>query len=664
MDHNEVRNDLRRTSSAFFPLLLIAALVGLAYGNTLWNGFVWDDFDVIVGNPFIRRAANLPLLVRPDYFAQSREFSYRPLVTLTYFFDYALWGDRPFGYHLQNLLWHTLAATGVWLTALRLVGDRRTAFWAAALFAVHPVASEAVNPPCFREDVMAGAFMLLGLLAHLRFRASSTRASGLWLSLALVAYFAGMLSKELAFILPVWLLLVDLRERETVSWQRFRPYLGYGIVATFYIWLRFIHFAGLQNHEIGYIGGNLWTSLLTTTRIVATYIRLLVLPLGLSAHYEFSPSRSLLDTDVFLSLLLIAFCLSWAWRRRRDHSVATWSVLAFFVALSPVANIVPISNPAAERYLYVPAIPFCLFAASWGVRRGIPRSVLVAVLVLLVGLTALRNRDWRSNEALWTKTARQHPESSAVRLHIGILHQQAGRFPEAIMEYHRVLTFFPDHSAAHVNLGVCHEALGDLDGALYHYRQALKGDEYYTRVYNNIGNVLGNQGRHEDAVAAYREAIRRHPVFLEPRNNLVSTLLHAGRDAEALIEARGALRVDPDCPTAALHLGIALLGLGRKAEAMPVFGDLLERNVMVEYVYAARGAYYAEQGRMDEALLEYETLLTIQPGNPVAHLRLARLCEQAGDNVRARQHYERFLELVPPNTQERETVREALRRLP
>ncbi len=648
----------------FLPLLLIAVLVGLAYGNTLWNGFVWDDFDVIVWNPFIRRAANLPLLVRSDYFLRSNELSYRPLVTLTYFLDYALWGYRPFGYHLQNLLWHTLAAAGVWLTALRLVGDRRTAFWAAALFAVHPIAGEAVNPPCFREDLMAGAFMLLGLLAHLRFRASSARASGLWLAPALLAYFAGMLSKEVAFVLPLWLLLADLREREPVSRTRFRAYFGYGMVAAVYLWLRFVAFAGPQDQVIGHIGGNLWISLLTTSRIVATYIRLLVLPLGLSAHYAFLPSRSLLDTDVLLSLLLIAFCLGWAWRRRHDHPVESGLVLAFFVALAPVANIVPIVNPAAERYLYVPAIPFCLFAASWSVRRRVPRPVLVAALVLLGGLAALRNRDWQSNETLWIKTARQHPDAPSVRLHIGMLYQQAGRFPEAIMEYRRILALSPGHSAAHVNLGVCHEMLGELDIALDHYRQALKGEEYFTRVYNNIGSVLDKQGRHEDAVEAYREAIRRHPVFLEPRSNLASTLLDAGRDAEALIEAQGALRVDPDCPMAALYLGRALLRLGREAEAMPVFGGLLERHIMVEHVYDARGAYYAEQGRLDEALREYETLLAIQPGNPGAHLRMARLCEQAGDPVRARQHYERFLELVPPHAQERESVREALRQLP
>jgi len=555
------------------PWLLLAALVFLAYGSTLRNGFVWDDADVIVGAPLIHRMANLPVLVSRGYFERSNEMSYRPLVTLSYFLDHAVWRDRPFGYHLQNLLWHLLAVLLAGAAALRLTRERRTALLAAALLAVHPVTTEAVNAVGFREDLMAGALMLAGLLAHLRFRGRVGRPAWVWLALAQAAYLAGMLAKEVAIVLPAWLLLAERMPAARAGGLRppekrrvLLPWLAYGLTLLFYAALRFLVFAGPRGERLPHLGGSLWSALLTAPRIAATYLRLMVLPLNLSVHYDITPSRGLLDTEVLLALGLILLCLGWAWRHRRTAPAEAWGMAGFFAALLPVANLAPIVNPAAERYLYVPAIPFTLLAAAWLRRHRAPAPAMLALLAVFAGLTMLRNRVWHDEESLWTDAARRHPGAPVVQLQLGMVHQEAGRLPEAVAAYGRMLAAHPGHPAALVNLGVCHELRGDLDAALDHYRRALKGGALYTKVYNNIGSVLAKQGRREEAAAAFREAIRLHPAFLPPRNHLAEHLLAEGQAAAALSEARAALAIDPDDPAANACQARALHLLNRPAE--------------------------------------------------------------------------------------------------
>ncbi|MCB1196014.1 hypothetical protein KDK77_07495, partial [bacterium] len=85
---------------------IIVFLTLLTYANTLNNQFAYDDVSVIVENDFITSWDNLRAFFSRDYFNGAGEQSYRPLVTLSYFIDYQVWGKNPFGYHLTNLILH------------------------------------------------------------------------------------------------------------------------------------------------------------------------------------------------------------------------------------------------------------------------------------------------------------------------------------------------------------------------------------------------------------------------------------------------------------------------------------------------------------------------------------------------------------------------------
>src|SRR3989442_1997176 len=143
---------------------------------------------------------------------------YMPLTWLTHGLDYVLWGMRPAGYHVMNVVLHALAAAAAYVVALRVLaaavapeplGARRLAAAVAALlFAVHPLRVESVAWITERRDVLCGVFFLLAVDCYLRAVEGDTRPRrGLYWSAVGLAALA-LLSQAMAGTLPPVLLLL------------------------------------------------------------------------------------------------------------------------------------------------------------------------------------------------------------------------------------------------------------------------------------------------------------------------------------------------------------------------------------------------------------------------------------------------------------------------
>src|SRR6185503_19096690 len=124
-----------------------------------------------------------------------------PLTWLSWQMDASLWGMNPAGFHLGNLLLHAAAAALLLLALVRMTGALWPSAFVAAVFALHPAHVESVAWAATRKDVLSGVFCMLALLEHAR--PSRRRALvAVWLTCAL-------LSKPIAVVLPVLLLLLD-----------------------------------------------------------------------------------------------------------------------------------------------------------------------------------------------------------------------------------------------------------------------------------------------------------------------------------------------------------------------------------------------------------------------------------------------------------------------
>ena len=167
------------------PIGLIIVLTLLVYGKSLGNAFVrWDDSMLIYENPIVREISWKSL--KAAFTTYDPEL-YIPLTFLSYQIDYAIGGMHPFGFHLTNLVLHTLNAVLVFfLLQLLLSGNnpplplkgegrvrvagRGTAFLVALLWAIHPLNTEAVVWASARKDVLSTFFFLGSLCTYLKWR--------------------------------------------------------------------------------------------------------------------------------------------------------------------------------------------------------------------------------------------------------------------------------------------------------------------------------------------------------------------------------------------------------------------------------------------------------------------------------------------------------------
>jgi protein O-mannosyl-transferase len=183
-------------------VVFLAALLG--QGWILGGGFLADDWGLIAtmtdaGEPDLAEGIRQFAQPVPHVDAPLPEGMYpkfwRPLWWMSFAVDFGIWGARPFGFLLTNVLLHALSCVLLALLALRLGLSGRAAIAAGVLFALHPTHHEAVGWIAARCGLfaMAGVLgcVLLGLEARRR-PALAVAAAG--------AVLLGLLSKESAIV--------------------------------------------------------------------------------------------------------------------------------------------------------------------------------------------------------------------------------------------------------------------------------------------------------------------------------------------------------------------------------------------------------------------------------------------------------------------------------
>jgi hypothetical protein len=418
--------------------LAVLALAVAAYAPTLWNGFTWDDEYVVVRNPAIRALDAAPQFFTDGGTAASYDglVVYRPLRSVALALIYRAGGLAPFGYHLANLLLHLANVALVLAVARRLLGDGRAALLVAALFAVHPIGSEAVAGAVGIGDLLSAAFLLAAFRAFLALEELDRREAGRVVAVALL-FLGAVLSKETAIVFPF---LAAAHELVLRPGRAPRPRVlallaGLVAVAVAAFVARTIAIGGLNAGK--WEGITFGRTMLMQADVVARYLRLVAFPVGLSARHAIPVPVSLLEPRNLASVAALGAVANLGALSLRRAPAVAFGIAWFFVGLLPVMNLVPLPGAMmGERFLYVPAIGLFIAAADVG-RRALAAArppwtavavpVVVAWLVGLSGATFARCLEWHDNLTLFEAALRVAPTSNAVRLNLVREYQAIGR---------------------------------------------------------------------------------------------------------------------------------------------------------------------------------------------------------------------------------------------
>jgi len=443
----------------------MALVAAILFAPACWFGFVYDARCQILTDTFLFQTRHWFDVLSCRVLAMDVLDFNRPLQLASLMLDAAVWGHEPFGFHLTSVLLHAANAALVWLVVREFLGispvDREPgrvsddevaigsgsqrqirlalAMAATAVFAVHPLMAEAVCEPTYREDQLVTFFSLLALLLAMGHDGSRAgfdagRALGCIVSCAL-----GIAAKESAVATPLLLATFWWLFRRNDE-GRFWPLVvaGSTLVVTLFLAMRFVLDptpAAINDEQPGYPGGSLGTAMLILPRILAFYAQLIVAPVNLCADYGGESIRHLSLATAVAALMGVAAAAALAARRDRRLLFAYAMIL---LPLVPVANIVPIFRPFADRYLYFPLagvalVLACLGDGHWLAER-LRRPALVGVLAAVVVFALVcreRQQVWADSLSLWNDTLAKNPGSPTAAINAAMAFSDADLLNEA-----------------------------------------------------------------------------------------------------------------------------------------------------------------------------------------------------------------------------------------
>jgi protein O-mannosyl-transferase len=510
-------------------LLLAGAMVIIvacfaAYIPAIKGGFIWDDDAYVTANP---------LLTAPDgfyriWFSTDAPSQYFPMTYSTYWVEYRLWGLNPMGYHAVNAAIHIINALLLWLVLRRL--SIPGAWFASAVFALHPVNVESVAWITERKNVLMLFFSLLSVLCWLEFALGNKpgRKAILFYAGSLLFCALALFSKATACTLPAALVIVLWLKRMPLTarrWLQVAPFVTLGLGMGFLVmwWERHQQGTGFVNPGLSPAD-----KLLIAGRALWFYLWELFWPANLAFSYpRWHINPAAVWQYAWPAASVLALVCAWLWRERIGR--ATAAAILFFVAmLFPMLGFFPLYTFVycfvADHYQYAAAIGPVVLVAAGGVcvmrRLGTNgKTVMLSaagVLLLTLGVLTWRQcRIYTNNEALWLDTIEKNPDSWLAHSQIGGMLFRQGRVDEARVHMERVLglasyveTIHPRAFAdLHCNLAAISEAEGRLDDAAGHYQKALEIFENAALTHYWLANVLVRQGKVEQAIPHFNRAL-------------------------------------------------------------------------------------------------------------------------------------------------------------
>jgi tetratricopeptide (TPR) repeat protein len=548
--------------------------------------FQFDDAPNIWGNPIVK---DLGYFAHPDRaagFTRYEALRMRYVGYLTFALNYRLHGLDVAGYHVVNTAIHLVNV--LLLYALVMLSFRTpllrgsplaerahgVALLAAALFAVHPVNTQAVTYIVQRFASLAALCYLGSMVCYIEARLSRRKLAGIAYYLACLALaVAAMKTKENAFTLPLAVALYEVSFFPGEGLRR-RALLLPLLLTMLIIPLTLAN----ADRPMSQILANVTEQataphfsrgayLLTEARAVPTYLRLLVLPVNQTLVYDYPRYSSLAQAPVLLSLVFVAaiFWLVLHLYRRGGPAgrLAAFGIVFFFLSLSVESTLVPLA-PLYEHRLYLPMTGLAVatsVGAAWvygTLRTGRGRRLIVAVcatiVVLLAIMAGVRNRVWATPVSLWQDVVRKAPGDVRGLNNLAALYMAKGRLDEARGLLDTALKVDPDFAETYSSLGLLEQKQGHYEEAIARYLKALRLKPIFPEALDAIGVCYDRMGRYQEAQTYYHLAIQLKPEYDEAYTNLGASLGLQGRYPEAERALEKAMALNPDSPDAINNL--------------------------------------------------------------------------------------------------------------
>lgn len=580
---------------------------------------MFDDYDCLVKNPVIKSFDCFPDTRRVFEYSINQDLKnnliLRPVAYFSFAVNYALHGLDLFGYHLFNMLLHIGCGLLVYRFVEQLLlspamsgneknvtisaeeNARYLSLFAALLFVSHPLQTQSVTYIIQRFVPLATFFYLASLVLYIQFRSAPTSALRLLTYFfSLTAAVLAMESKEIAFTLPLIVLLVEFmffRGEILPRLIRLMPF----IVTMAIIPVKLMQLSTPASSEkaerissainiVNFGGISSSDYLMTQFGVITTYIRLLLLPIGQNLDYDYQLQQSFFKLEVLLPLALllmivgIGFYLLNYSGENRLYKVIAFGIFWFFITVSVESSIVPIEDLIFEQRAYLPSVGFFIstlavvtvifqrFSGKSIAQSKIATTMLLLIIVGLSTATIARNMVWQDDVAFWNDVVNKSPEKARAHRWLGgTLLQQSKYVPDdknmlegivlmkegseiqilaAIKAFKEAIRLEPKNPVAHRLLAEAQMLQKNYDEALSSLSTAIEMQPKSAIGYAMRGELYETKKDISRARQDYLEAIKIEPSYHVSHLKLADIYAKEGNTQDAIKELELVMRIYPD----------------------------------------------------------------------------------------------------------------------
>ena len=621
--------------------VLICLGLALAIFGVYWqvHGFDYvnyDDPDYASENPMVIGGISLKSIVWA--FTHVYAANWHPLTWISHMLDCQIFGVKPGGPHVINVLFHAANAILLFLLLRRITGAQWASAVIAAVFALHPLHVESVAWISERKDVLSTFFGLFSLLVYARYveqkKAGHPKAktSFIW---ALVLFALSLMSKPMLVTLPCLMLLLDfwpLQRIENNGWRTFfsRPFgllvkekwPWFALVVILSITTLFAQSVAAATSE----GYPVPWRVFNSVDSYFWYVEKTFWPTKLAFFYPLAHAIPVKVFVVSLVCLLIITAAACATIKRWPFFFVGWAW--FLGTLVPVIGLVQVgSQSTADRYSYISMVGL-LIAFITGAQlyfsgrriKILTGGIAAGILLVVLGTaTFLQVRYWKNTVTLCRRALDVTHDNVTALNNLGVYYYEKGQNDNAEKLYRVALEISPSAPDVHENLGHVLAKKGDTNGALFEYQEAVRLNPNDASLQNRLAETFVKRGKNEDALPHLSEAARLKPDNAQYQNDFAATLVAVGKRPEALPYYARAAQLQSTNAQFQNNFATALLRAGEVKTAEEHYRLAIQDDPKFADPYSNLGTLLFARQQYIEAATMYTEAVRLSPTNAGIH---------------------------------------------
>ena len=488
------------------PFFILSVPVIILYMNIIGYGFIAiDDGNQVLDNVMIHKLTSENL---KSIFTSDTIKMYQPVTSLFFAFIIALFGFKTAtAFHAFSISVHIINTFLVYILGKRLFSNRMNPYLIPFLFALHPLAVEAVSWVSATSTILFTFFFLMATIQYDSYLEHNKRKYYIY---SILLFLLGCFAKvQIIPFVGILFLLDYLRGEKLIDVKRILSKIPFVVIAVIFV------FIGLyfRQDQSGFSGD--YNPIYLVPTQIAWYIYKSFVPIKLGIVYDWPLQIKSLWFFVSIGILIAVGYLSFV---KRKNKLFVFGILFFlFNIILHTTFFTKFLSPYADRYGYLSTLGIwiAVFSLMEQKQKRITSIIGVLVLGLFFGIAKVQTTYWKDTITLWSNNLK-HQKSTFSNGMRGNLYHEKKMYAEAKRDFEKV-DENPDYRFEPEKYGYLYGSLGMMTTET----DPEKSAEYFSkaaRLYPTLPNIE-NAGKAYQKIRSYDKAEAYYLQCLKTNKN-------------------------------------------------------------------------------------------------------------------------------------------------